>query len=572
MAEEIPHRTVVVIGSGFGGTLAALPLAREFRDRKKGETVLILERGTWWTTPVPTVQNREVETYGFLRSKGEPVQYWSSTENFRGFIDLYTRCFRRKRNEDGLYDLVTFGKRGLFGLAMNDGVSIMRASGVGGGSLVYSNVTIGPPDFVLEDPRWPMTEKWSKPERDEYFQLARDAIGLSVMFGLQKRDAARDPDVPAPPPPKPANTGLSNIVTRSAGLNPEWRNPPTHSGLKQLGPAKYPDAQAERRQEDVWVDRARIFQLQMSKLTSDYGTVDSSINDKPIGADGHPKNYCERQGRCNVGCLPGARHTLNKQLMAAIHGSFRGDPPQLTNLALHPLAEVDLIEARPQGGFVVHYQQRDAEKPWKTERKRVSADRVVVAAGCVGTTELMLRCKQAASIPHLSERVGDGFSTNGDYLGLLDETKFHVSLTRGPVTSSFAHFNTPEHRPGADVTKFHTIEDQGIPRALAALVGTGVPLLQSLSKGRGKRLFTAVAMLRYLAMRFLAYVRAFFRNHQVRQPQLASEDEQTMEMMCIAAMGREASVGRFRLGRRWRDTSLRVARTDGKSFELIELV
>ncbi len=36
-------------------------------------------------------------------------------------------------------------------------------------------------------------------------------------------------------------------------------------------------------------------------------------------------------------------------------------------------------------------------------------------------------------------------------------------------------------------------------------------------------------------------------------------------MMCIAAMGREAAVGQFRLGRRG-ETPLRVARSDGKAF------
>lgn len=36
-------------------------------------------------------------------------------------------------------------------------------------------------------------------------------------------------------------------------------------------------------------------------------------------------------------------------------------------------------------------------------------------------------------------------------------------------------------------------------------------------------------------------------------------------MMCVAAMGREASIGEFRLGGR-RDTTLRVRRADGKAF------
>lgn len=83
----------------------------------------------------------------------------------------------------------------------------------------------------------------------------------------------------------------------------------------------------------------------MGQLTSDHGAVDLSINDltpenAPFGPNDPPsnypvdgandggegfgknaKNYCDRHSRCNIGCLPGARHTLNKQLMAAALGT-----------------------------------------------------------------------------------------------------------------------------------------------------------------------------------------------------------------------------------------------------------
>jgi choline dehydrogenase-like flavoprotein len=558
---DVPRYAVVVIGSGFGGTLTALTLAREFAKRDRGEKVVMLERGTWWTTPVGTVQDREVETYDFLRKRCQPVQFWASAENFRGFIDLYTRCFRRRKNEDGLYDLTMFGKRGLLGMAKSDGVNIMRASGVGGGSLVYSNITIRPPDLIFEDPRWP---EWDKQDRDQWFALARDAIGLGALHALDKRDPQGDPQTS---PRKPVNTGLSNIVTRTSGLDPAWRANPTVAGAKQLDPAKYPDETAAARADDLWIDRGRILQLKMSKMTQDYGSVDLAIGDKPIGADGKPKNYCERQGRCNVGCLPGARNTLNKQLMAAIHGTFRGDPPQLGGfLELWPLAEVDLVRSLPEGGYAVEYQQRDAQKPHRTTKRTIVADNVILAAGCVGTTELLLRCQQSDSIPHLSPRVGYGFSTNGDYIAFLPRTRYHFSLTRGPVTTSFAHFNTPEAGGNGDPEKFYTIEDQGIPRALASLIGHGVPLLRSLSKGRRRRLFITSAIARYALSRVPAYVRAFLRNYQTRQEQFFSEDEWTVDMMCAVGMGREKSVGRFRLGSGWRDTKLRLERTDGVRF------
>jgi choline dehydrogenase-like flavoprotein len=567
MAEQAPHYAAVVIGSGFGGSMTALSLARAFKGRNRQEKVLMLERGTWWTTPVPTVQDREVETYEFLRGHGQPVQYWASANSFRGFVDIVTRCVRRPGNEDGLYDVTTFGKKGLFGLLTNDGVSIMRASGVGGGSLVYSNVTIQPPDLVFDDPRWPTHTKWDKATRDGYYQLARNAIGLGVLFALQTRDHERDAQIAAPPPPNPVNTGLSNIATRSSGLPVAWRTPSTLPGLHQIDPAAYPDP---RRPNDVWIDRARVFQLAMSQLTADYGTVDSSINDKPL-VGGQAKNYCERQGRCNIGCLVGARHTLNKQLQAAIYGSFTGSPPPplADSLELWPLCEVKFVRALPTGGYEIELLARDHDKASRSHSRTVTADRVILAAGCVGTTELLLRSKDKGTLPGLSDRVGSGFSTNGDYLAFLNKTKYHISLTRGPFTTSFAHFNTPQSGAGADPARFHTIEDQGIPPAMASLVRSGIPLLQSLSRGhhRRGRLYTLLAIALFLWRRLVAVIRGLFTNYRTRAPEFASEDEYTMNMMCIAAMGREASVGRFRLGKGPLDTELRVRREDGRSFE-----
>src|SRR5713101_5823136 len=99
----VPRKNVVIIGSGFGACMTGLSLARAYKG--SGKTILMLERGTWWTTPVATVQDKEIANYTFLAGKGQPVQYWSSLNHFRGFIDLFTRCYRRPSNEDGLYDL-----------------------------------------------------------------------------------------------------------------------------------------------------------------------------------------------------------------------------------------------------------------------------------------------------------------------------------------------------------------------------------------------------------------------------------------------------------------------------------
>ena len=671
---------VLVIGTGFGGSMTALTLA----ERTQGTSTKIgmLERGTWWTTPVSTVQDKEVRTRTFLQKMNQPVQVWSSQNHFLGFLDIFTRCVRRvkatslswlysaQRNEDGLFDLTWFGKRGIFGPSENDGVMIARACGVGGGSLVYSNITIRPPNFVLDDPRWPLT--WSSGERDYYYQLARDSIGIGIVYARREREAAgHDPiahpyrvsgevidyvrnssltinqidpanpgtpksvvyavsaalvaapvenelrkgrriwidldptSLPAAPlvrkiiPQGPfrTNTGLSNILARTARLAPYpklavpsssfnsrgvVRIPPTEQEDPAQADSSPPDpAVRQDPQQALWLDRARVFQRAMSGLTSDFGAVDLAINDLPsepagFQTNGTPKNYCERQGRCNVGCLPGARHTLNKQLMVAALGTFNPKaapddttqykPPQFEDLKITPLCEVDVIEALPDGGYRVHFEQQDVanyvdqengKATRQVQKRSVTADIVIVAAGTVGTNEILLRSKARGTLGGLSGAAGQGFSTNGDYIAFLEPTAERASLIRGPVTTSFGHFHTdaagtgpegPNAAQKGDPTKFHTIEDQGVPPALASVLGEGVPLIQKLSQGNYGPLALLIAIFRFLIKQGFGFVIDLFRNNIRRGKVFESEEEKAANMMCVVAMGREASDATFELG------------------------
>jgi len=99
-------------------------------------------------------------------------------------------------------------------------------------------------------------------------------------------------------------------------------------------------------------------------------------NYNPDNTQDPVKNYCERQGRCNVGCLPGARHTLNKQLMGAVLGKPDGTPAAFDKiLMIEPLAEVDTIRALEGGGYEIRYVQRDQNDPSRTTAKTVTAKR-----------------------------------------------------------------------------------------------------------------------------------------------------------------------------------------------------
>jgi len=50
-------------------------------------------------------------------------------------------------------------------------------------------------------------------------------------------------------------------------------------------------------------------------------------------------NVCERQGRCALGCIPGARHTNNKKIF-----DYLKDQTKAKHFEVRPLAEVYDIE------------------------------------------------------------------------------------------------------------------------------------------------------------------------------------------------------------------------------------
>jgi hypothetical protein len=265
---------------------------------------------------VETIPDNAIKTPEFLANNKQPYRYWAAADHLRGLLDFFLRCVKRPGHDDGVYEITRFG-------ADNgndsDGVSVVRANGVGGGSLIYANVTIQPPKSVFES--WPIT--WDAPpaatepkDHFEWYDLARHAIGYGVLSAWDSCETGQIPFAGPGLPSKNVNTGLSNIVTRSARLDPHWKmdtaDPDIRARkLKQVDPAH--SAGGTDNMNAVWIDRARVFQTSASQVLGDmgqppdYGTVDSSINDVTpentiAGPSNYPSktpnNYCERQGRC----------------------------------------------------------------------------------------------------------------------------------------------------------------------------------------------------------------------------------------------------------------------------------
>ena len=218
-------------------------------------------------------------------------------------------------------------------------VHVITSSGVGGGSLVYTNVTEKPEPEIYQN--WVIQTDPSNTKKLDTKFTYYDVYGTD--------DASRYVDNPADINNQDIDyfkiaenfIGVSKITTTAS-----------------LGRFK--------------LDRAKVFQNAVSAITdpenkikiSNSNDLDAnlSITEVPFNSFKLAKidntdtfkvknpsisqtndfekqtNVCQRQGRCVLGCIPGARHTLNKQL----HKAIEDDIP----LEIFPLCEVQSIEKK----------------------------------------------------------------------------------------------------------------------------------------------------------------------------------------------------------------------------------
>jgi len=454
---KIPERyEAVVIGSGFGGTITSLTLANKYEmdgeDKEKSlkRRVCILERGQWWVShemPTPDAANNgtidgEPTLRGYLTKNDMPYGTWAYPDNTKGLLNLFGNS-RPINNLKGVYDYK----------AMRN-VHIISASGVGGGSLVYTNVTEEPDRSVYED--WPTQNDGKPPLSSEYFEMASRFIGVNSItttagigkFLLPRASAFQNATKSAT-----VKENLMNLDSLDAKLS-ITDIPDTRVLFSKVGPLELNNSIEKMTPEEL--------KQTLVKINNKYGKEN---------------NVCQRQGRCILGCIPGARHTLNKQIFTKIKNEG-------SRLEVHPLCEVIDIGETTEGQqdykyYVKFLDYRDiidlkdmpgrelSEEEKKKITKTIQTKKVILAAGSLGSTEILLRCKNSRSL-ELSDMLGKKFSTNGDLLGVINPTKENVDASRGPITTSIAKFFS---NPNTKAFAF-SIEDEGIPKMFAELLAT----------------------------------------------------------------------------------------------------
>ncbi len=120
-------------------------------------------------------------------------------------------------------------------------------------------------------------------------------------------------------------------------------------------------------------------------------------------------------------------------------------------------------------GYTVHYKNHKNHKSGT-----VRAKKVIVSAGSLGSTELLLKCKHNGSLANLSEKIGSNFSGNGDFQSFTIDTDTKTDSDYGPTITSVVHYQ--DQPPGQDFI----VEEGGFPEALVHVANAFLPLLKDI--------------------------------------------------------------------------------------------
>jgi cholesterol oxidase len=85
------------------------------------------------------------------------------------------------------------------------------------------------------------------------------------------------------------------------------------------------------------------------------------------------------------------------------------------NVTLKPLTEVTGVRRERSGEYVVSTRQIDRFGR-ELARAEIGCEQLYLAAGVLGTTEILLRAREKGTLPDLSQEVGRGYGNNGDIM------------------------------------------------------------------------------------------------------------------------------------------------------------
>ena len=180
---------------------------------------------------------------------------------------------------------------------------------------------------------------------------------------------------------------------------------------------------------------------------------DASRSKRFKNAQGVEQGTCVHLGNCDIGCEVDAKNTLDRNYIPAAesHGAEVRQLHLVTNI-------------EPQsGGYKVYFDRLDTGTRVPGQE---SAKIVIVAASSLGSTELLLRCRDLSkTLPNISQFLGRDWSSNGDFLTPAFYHNRDVLPSTGPTITCAIDFL--DRSQGG---QSFWIEDGGFPNLLADYV------------------------------------------------------------------------------------------------------
>ncbi|WP_063057482.1 GMC oxidoreductase [Nocardia sienata] len=232
-----------------------------------------------------------------------------------------------------------------------------------------------------------------------------------------------------------------------------------------LGLAEAPDELVESenyRAARVFADRVRRAGMPLSKIPM---PIDWEFALAELRGEMKP-SYTNGDGA--MGVNNGGKHSVDVTYIAAA---------EATGLVrVQTLHEVTDIERAPDGRWIVRVQRLDTTGA-VVERKVLTTGALILAAGSVNTTRLLVRAAAKGLIPDLPDGLGTGWGTNADRIYVWTDPSAEFGAPQGgPVVYGSLNWDDPHTA--------HTVIQASIPPLAldprsTVMVGYGV------SDGRG---------------------------------------------------------------------------------------
>ncbi|MBE8399375.1 GMC oxidoreductase [Leptospira borgpetersenii] len=380
----------VVIGTGFGGAVNGCRLSKKWPGR-----VLILERG------------KRYPKGSFPRSPHDMSKnFWNVPEE----DSSKTRPKKlSKLNQTGLFDIRNYKN-----------MDVVISAGLGGGSLIYANVFLEPPDHIFDE-RWPANVK--KKSLTSYYKIVKEILG--------SRPIPTNND----PRRKIVRTELYQKFAKSVGRESKLADINVFFGNDFKKPIPIGLQEKNR-----------------------YGAVQTSCT------------YC---AECDIGCNTHSKNTLDLNYLFVAENKYKAEV-RTEHLVqkIVPLGPdgSDNSSYHGENGYRIYFRDLSAHS---RDLISVITKRVVVSAGTLGSTELLLRCKEEfKTLPDISNHLGKQFSGNGDFLSFAIKGKEPANPNYGPVITQYTDYNLFK---SYDPKKAFILQDASYPVFASYFAEASVP-------------------------------------------------------------------------------------------------